>query len=458
MMNQKVRTLLCLVAALLLVGLLAACDGGDPAESTVPSTEAVPTEPPTVDIGGTEVDVHTAVLDLTGGCDLEALLAAAPRLTEVTAIELGETTLTGEELATLRAAFPAAEIRYTVNLFGQVLAQDTEALELPDIDPARTDELVDVLPLLPALTKISFVDANGVCAYGIEDIPELDKIRAAAPEVHLQVSFELFGQAVTSEDTRITYVDVEIQNEGLDLFYQVLPHLSSCEYLLLDECGIDNARLAQFRDAFPDVKIVWRIWLGSRYTVLTDVTKILASSDSEPKLEGLDTEPLQYCRDVVYLDLGHNRIADISFVEHMPNLEVAVLAINYWSDATPLASCTKLEYLEIFSTAVRDLSPLAGLTNLRHLNICNLPITDASPLYGLTNLERLWVGCTTSLSSSSLAELRNRLPDCEINTTTAAPTAEGWRVNPRYDLLREQMGYAERDYCFWWDDEKFKKN
>ena len=41
--------------------------------------------------------------------------------------------------------------------------------------------------------------------------------------------------------------------------------------------------------------------------------------------------------------------------------------------------------------------------------------------------------------------------------TTAAPTAEGWRVHPRYELLREQMGYAERDYCFWWDDEKFKK-
>ena len=101
--------------------------------------------------------------------------------------------------------------------------------------------------------------------------------------------------------------------------------------------------------------------------------------------------------------------------------------------------------------------PLPESKAVIHLNICNLKITDASPLYGLTNLERLWVGCTTSLSRSSLAALREQLPNCEINTTTAAPTAEGWRVHPRYELLREQMGYAERDYCFWWDDEKFKK-
>lgn len=446
---------LCLLAAVVLLVALAACESGEEVQ-TPPTTEA-PTEPPFVSIGDREVDRNTTQLDLTGGVDMDALLAAAEELEAVTKIELGQTELSVGEIAALREAFPNAQVRYSVSLFGGSVSSDTETLELPDMDPARSEELAQVLPLLPELTTVNFVSAEGVCAYTIEDIPMLDVVKAAAPEVDFRVSFELFGQTVTSGDTEIRYVDAEIGNEGVELFYQVLPHLTGCEYLLLDECGIDNVRLAQLRDAFPEVNVVWRIWLGSRYTVLTDVKKILASSDSEPKLEGLDTADLQYCRDVIYLDLGHNRIPDISFVEHMPNLEVAILAINYWRDATPLASCTKLEYLEIFSTSVTDISPLAGLTNLRHLNICNLKITDATPLYGLTNLERLWVGCTTSLSRSSLAALREQLPNCEINTTTAAPTAEGWRVHPRYDLLREQMGYAERDYCFWWDDEKFKK-
>ena len=464
MKQFKYKKLFCLAAALLLVlGALSGCSASD-AEEAVPPPAAEPAPvitpdspaPVMVDIGGTEVEPSVTELDLSGGCEPEALLAAAPQLTEVTAIELGKTDLTAEQLAELRAAFPNAELTYTVELLGQELNQDTETLDLPGMDPAASAELAAVLPKLPQLESVNFVSEDGICAYTLETVSELDQLRAAAPDVYFRVSFDLFGQTVTSEDIEIRYVDAAIGNEGLGQFYQVMPYLTSCEYLLLDECGIDNETMAQFRDDFPEVKIVWRIWMGSRYTVLTDVKKILASSDSEPKMEFHQAEDLKYCQDVVYLDLGHNRIPDISFVESMPNLEVAVLAINYWTDATPLASCSKLEYLEIFSTFVTDLTPLASLSNLRHLNICNTRITDATPLYALTGLERLWVGCTTSLSNSSLAELREHLPNCEINTTTASPTAEGWRVHPRYDLLSEQFGYAEFDYCFWWDDEKFR--
>ena len=79
---------------------------------------------------------------------------------------------------------------------------------------------------------------------------------------------------------------------------------------------------------------------------------------------------LKYCTDVKYLDLGHNEIlTDISFVRGMPDLEVAIFAINNISDAGPLADCTKLEYLEINSTNITDLTPLSNLTGLHHLNI-----------------------------------------------------------------------------------------
>jgi Leucine-rich repeat (LRR) protein len=34
-----------------------------------------------------------------------------------------------------------------------------------------------------------------------------------------------------------------------------------------------------------------------------------------------DLAPLQYCTDLDYLDLGHNKITDLSFVHNLPKAE-----------------------------------------------------------------------------------------------------------------------------------------
>ena len=141
------------------------------------------------------------------------------------------------------------------------MTKDTTNLNLSAMTPDQTDELLEILPLLPSLERISFVDEEGNCAYGLEDLEQLDKIRIARPELYLQVSFELFGQRVTSEDERIEYYVVEIGNEGAEVVRQVLPYLRSCTYFLMDGCGIDYEILAQMREDFPETKIVWRVWL-----------------------------------------------------------------------------------------------------------------------------------------------------------------------------------------------------
>jgi len=136
-----------------------------------------------------------------------------------------------------------------------------------------------------------------------------------------------------------------------------------------------------------------------------------------------------------------------------------------WSDATPLASCPNLEYLEIQTTNCTDLSPLSGLKNLRHINLGFIPaLEDISPLYELTELERLWLGSNNGVPQEQVEEMQRRAPNCRINTETYDdPTGGGWRYGyhpegymysePRYILLRLQFNdYKYSEYSFYWND------
>ena len=121
-----------------------------------------------------------------------------------------------------------------------------------------------------------------------------------------------------------------------------------------------------------------------------------------------------------------------------------------WSDASPLASCPELEYLEMFSTECTDLKPLAGLKNLKHLNVAGIVgLEDISPLYDLTQLERLYIGSMNRVPWEQCEEFQKRVPNCEIDTLVYDdPTGGHWRwdsegnIVDRYYLLRMQFGHT----------------
>ena len=248
-----------------------------------------------------------------------------------------------------------------------------------------------------------------------------------------------------------------------------IDHMPQLTYVDLDSSGVPNEEMAKLRDDYPGIKIVWRVWFGSElaYSVRTDTEMILASKPTAAGfIDEVNGADLKYCTEVKYLDLGHNAtLRDISFVEYMPKLEVLIVAMSKWSDATPLASCKNLEYLEMQTTNCTDLSPLSGLENLRHLNIaCITGLEDISPLYSLTKLERLWLGCMNGVPAEQVEQMRKAAPDCEINTTVYDdPTGGGWRYGyhpegymfsaPRYILLRLQFNdYKASAFSFYWND------
>ena len=316
------------------------------------------------------------------------------------------------------------------------------------------EELLAVLPRLPKLREINFVDENGLCAYTAETVSALDPIRAAYPDIHLRLSFSLFGQTVSSESERIEFYRVPIGNEGMAQLRAVAPYLRACRYLLIDGCGVDDAVMAQFREDFPELGVVWRIWFTQEYyssrlmtlkgSVMSDAERVRIRTVNDS-----NCEKLGYCTETKYIDLGHNfYLSDFSFLAHMPKLEVCIIAITSLHDLTPLASCPELEYLEIFTTSVTDLSPLAKCTKLKHLNISNLKkVTDLTCLYGL-ELDRLRA-VVTKIPKEQIEEYARLHPNCELLMQGGDPTENGWRYLPtgqqvpRYALLREQMKYDE---------------
>lgn len=444
------KYLLPLLMAVLLPAMLSACSSPSPTEPS--GTEAaVVTEPALLDLGGTVVERDSTTLDLTHGYDFDALLEAAPELASVTSVELGQTDLTAEQMGALREAFPNAGFSYSVTLLGEPVSMDTAFLDLSNLTPDQTDALLEVLPLLPALEELNFINADGICAYTLADIPELDKVRLAYPDLTLTVCFDLFGQTVSSTDSRIEYYLTEIGNKGVETVRAVLPYLKSCEYFLMDGCGIDNDVMAELRDDFPETKIVWRVWTSKpdyssekiiRWaSFLTDTHRIrtVLINDST-------CDVLKYCTETRYVDFGHNlEISDFSFLSYMPHLEAAIIGLTKLSDLTPLVNCKELEYLEIYGSEVTDLSPLAACTGLKHLNISRLKVDDMSSLYGL-DLER-FRAVDTSIPKSQLEEYAALHPDCQMLLEGWAPHENGWRFDengdmvPRYALLREQMEY-----------------
>ena len=439
---KKVRLLLLLLLA---AALLGGCAGQSAPSAPAPTPTPEPTEPPAVMIGALRLDAESVCADLGGTGDkvgeaIRSLVDSRALLSSLREIRLGETLPPYELYRSLREAYPEAQIELELRLFGETLSRGVRTLDLHEMRPEQTDELLAVLPYLP----------EGVCAFTLDDIPQLDRIREAAPELRLHVSFDLFGQTVSDEDERIEYYLVPIGNEGAETVRAVLPYLRSCSYFLLDGCDIDNEVLAQLRDDFPDTKIVWRVWIIEpwyssrvmmrRGSFLTDTERIRTTL---VRPENCDV--LKYCTETKYVDFGHNfQMSDYYFLAYMPKLEACIIAISHVDDLTPLASCPELEFLEVFTTDITDLSPLTNCKKLAYLNISNCKqLTDITPLYEMTSLKVLRMTATLKVPREQKEELARRLPDLTILNVGADPTEGGWRTMPRYFLLREQMKYDE---------------
>ena len=116
---------------------------------------------------------------------------------------------------------------------------------------------------------------------------------------------------------------------------------------------------------------------------------------------------LEHAINLTRLDVGSNKISDLTPIVNLPQLTTIFLHSNFIRDLTPLANLTQLERITLGSNQISDLTPLANLPQLKGLNLVYNRITDLSPLAGLTQLDFLQCGYNLVTNISPLAGLTN---------------------------------------------------
>ncbi len=318
-----------------------------------------------------------------------------------------------------------------INLYNQTLLSTAEIIDLSNkqID----SKIIDYLTWFPNVKMVDLTNTNLT-----------NKEKITLKEKYPNISFA-WNVLVADNDYKASVEEIDLSNKtniNLGDLKESLKLLSNLKVLKMNNTNLTNEELDSIRKEVPNVKVIWNIkfgkWEISTDTVAFSTANIRVFPDA---LTSKDIEVLKYCTDLRALDLGHNRITDISVIgNYLKDLRILILADNKISDISPLANLKNLHYLELFMNDVTDFSPLASLTNLVDVNICYDTVSDITPFLKLPKLERLWiVGCSID---NQMSLLKSTYPNAQIVNYGYGSTGSGWRTHERYyaymDMFKKQ--------------------
>ena len=413
-----------------------------------------------VTVQGSKLDGDTKILTLDAGSvtDWDALAREIGYLRDLEGIEVTGA-VTPDQAAYLLEGAGSIPVSYAILFKGHTIGSEDEEADFSDLSSADLGAIKAVLTVLPKVKKVNLDPKSGSSKWTLDEADQLQRLREGLvvnyTTKQLGVTFSLADEVVVFSKKNLRKKVTELK--------ELLPYLRNVKRVDMEDCGIDNETMAALRDEFPQPKLVWRVTVGS-YSVRTDAWMIRFSAGGSRALSDNDCKNLKYCREMKYLDLGHNKIHHMDgFVTYMPDLEVCIM-FNPMSNINGIEACPKLEFFECYSCNLHDLSPLAACTELKHLDVCYNAITDITPLYGLTKLERLWISRNDGIPEEQFKTFQELVPNCVVNRTVHNPTGDGWRKDdngafvPRYELLRQQFRYdliPLRSYGDgWYDDGK----
>ena len=324
-----------------------------------------------------------------------------------------------------------------VTINGVEYAYNTEYIDLRGTEIASASELAESLNRLQGYLKE--VDLTDVELTVDDKVLLMDVCK----DVHFIWSVDLCGVVINHDTTEADISGKTIENfEEFKKKISLLPQLT---YLDMCDCGLTNAQMEELQAILPDTKFVWKITMGL-WTIRTDAVAFSTLKDGTIyyRLTNEDTQVLKYCTDMVALDIGHNKVTDLSFLQYMPNLKILILVDNwdgetdehYIKDLSMLRYVPKLVYLEFFVGDVSDISFLQYLPNLVDLNISYNPISDVSYLLNLPKIERLWLE-HTNLTEDDYKLLCDTYPDATVVYYGTGSVDQGWRTHERYWAMKD---------------------
>ncbi|MBA4347582.1 MAG: hypothetical protein C0413_01880, partial [Clostridiales bacterium] len=373
-----------------------------------------------VEIGGVTLTNTDTALDLAGKTlDADTLMQNLYYLPALVSVDITNTNIGAEDGAALEARYSNIAFSRTLDLFGVKVNND--AVELDLTQGTITDE-AQLLDAIASLKKLTSCNLRGQKI----SFETMDALKERYPLIAFSFSFELFGQQLTPETT-----EVNLQGQTFTSAEEVaaaLSHLPALTLCDMSGTGLTSEQMLQLQGQFPAVKFVWLVQVGA-WQVRTDIVAFTTQNrklfpndaavftkEGNTKLTDEDVAGLQYCTDLVYLDLSNNKLTDISFVKNMLKLRLLSIGNNDVKDISALSSLTELEFLEIFTNPITDYAPLTGLTKLTHLNCTRTALADITPLAGMKQLKMLWMMNNKLVTKDDLAKLKEALPECTIYT------------------------------------------
>ncbi len=397
-----------------------------------------------VSIGGVDYSHDTASVTVEPGtADLYELSDKLSYLPQLTTVIFPEVDFDAAQLAILQEAHPQLNFEYTVSILGSECPLDTTSLDLNGLDYQHVAITATKISLLPALESIDLSKSSLSPA-------DVALIRDAAPKAAIDYPFELFGRQVNALDTNIVFDEVEIGDVGEAAVREALELLADGSRVCFDMCGFSNEVMASIRDSYPNHKVVWRVFFGEYFSMLTDEETVRAIFD----LYDGTTENLKYCTEVKYMDIGHNsELTEVGFISYMTKLEICIMSGSPFTDTSVFANCPNLEWLElVYCPNVTDISALEGLPSLKYLNLTYTQVKDISMLGSDVPLERFFYA-NNPLTAEQIAEFEAMHPDCWC-TYEGFEYGYGWRYENEalnefsecYLKLREVFRYHENYY------------
>ncbi len=278
-----------------------------------------------------------------------------------------------------------------------------------------------------------------------------ESFKSAFPQA--TISFTDTLSQITLSDHLVSFrIDghTDITKDQIELLIEAYPNIQTID---LYDTRLHRDDMLYLFDTYPDVHFGFTIRFAE-HIVRTDATAFSTlHNNSSPQHTSQQIAYLRMCRNLLALDIGHNAVDDLSFLEDMPKLRILIVGRNPLKNTTPIGTLKDLEYLEMFSCWITDISSLVNCTKLIDLNITNNKIQDLSPLLEMPQLERLWINCARTRKEDlelkkMLPELRKALPNCEIDAVSLG-TSGNWRFHPRYEIIYDVFN---RGAWRAWDD------